>query len=180
MSGHGLQSKLDEWRVPYLDVVILERFSVLPPSFFDPQQSAANWTVEELAEKAGESPATIIKELDQMQDLAANIEISVDELARSRQENGLFPVNWVLLDVRERWEFDTAKIQESILMADQSFPELLPALRSAAAVICICHHGIRSFSAAMFLRQQGVPQARTLSGGIDAWAKKIDPKVGIY
>lgn len=46
--------------------------------------------------------------------------------------------------------------------------------------IVMCHHGIRSANFCFFLSQQGFTKVRNLIGGIDAYARKIDPSVPTY
>jgi rhodanese-related sulfurtransferase len=88
---------------------------------------------------------------------------------------------YVLLDVREPWEHEEARIEGSILMPTGDIPsrahqELDPESR----VIAICHHGVRSMSVVAWLRDQGFEQAQSLRGGIDAWAAEIDASVPRY
>ncbi len=88
---------------------------------------------------------------------------------------------FVLLDVREPWEFETAKIEGSVLMPMGDVPgrahqELDPDTR----IITVCHHGMRSLNVAVWLRNQGFEKAQSLRGGIDAWAAAVDPKVPRY
>jgi rhodanese-related sulfurtransferase len=47
-------------------------------------------------------------------------------------------------------------------------------------VVCYCHHGVRSFDVAVWLRAQGVERARSLAGGIERWSLEIDPQVPRY
>jgi rhodanese-related sulfurtransferase len=87
----------------------------------------------------------------------------------------------ILLDVREPWEFQTASLPGSILMPmgdvpSRAFAELDPDAR----IIVLCHHGQRSLSVAMWLRNQGFDYAQSLAGGIDAWTRQIDPTVPLY
>lgn len=86
-----------------------------------------------------------------------------------------------LLDVRESWESATATIpsSRSIPMGDipsRANQELDP----DAHIVVYCHHGGRSLSVALWLREQGFSRAQSLSGGIDAWAEKIDPSMTRY
>ncbi|MGC1782843.1 MAG: rhodanese-like domain-containing protein [Acidobacteriaceae bacterium] len=86
-----------------------------------------------------------------------------------------------LLDVRESWECSTAAIpgSRSIPMGDipsRANQELDP----DAHIVVYCHRGMRSLSVALWLREQGFPRAQSLSGGIDAWAEKIDPSMPRY
>ena len=53
-------------------------------------------------------------------------------------------------------------------------------LTRAPVVVTICHHGVRSYSAALYLRQKGIAQARSLEGGVEAWALTVDPAMARY
>jgi rhodanese-related sulfurtransferase len=87
----------------------------------------------------------------------------------------------VVLDVRESWEFQTARLADSLLMpmgevTSRAFAELDP----DAHIVVLCHHGQRSLSVAMWLRAQGFERAQSLAGGIDGWSRVIDPTVPRY
>jgi rhodanese-related sulfurtransferase len=45
--------------------------------------------------------------------------------------------------------------------------------------VVYCHHGVRSAAVANFLRQQGF-RAVNLAGGLDQWARSIDPRMKRY
>ncbi len=48
-------------------------------------------------------------------------------------------------------------------------------------IVVICHHGVRSMNVTAWLRQQGFAKTcNRLRGGIDRWAREIDPKVPLY
>lgn len=86
-----------------------------------------------------------------------------------------------LIDVREPWEYATARIGGSVLMPMGDVPsrahqELDPDER----IVVLCHHGMRSMNVAVWLRNQGYEQAQSMRGGIDAWAAEVDPSVGRY
>ena len=86
-----------------------------------------------------------------------------------------------LIDVREPWEFQTARVEDSVLIPMGDVPtrahqELDPEER----LVVLCHHGVRSMNVAVWLRNQGFENAQSLRGGIDAWAAEIDPKVPRY
>jgi len=106
-------------------------------------------------------------------------EITVQELSRMLGEGE----NLYLLDVRQPWEHDTAALPGSTLVPldeiHQHADEIQPP--EGALVVCYCHHGIRSMSAASILEHQlGFENVVSLRGGIDAWSKQIDPKVPLY
>jgi rhodanese-related sulfurtransferase len=104
-------------------------------------------------------------------------EITVEDFARQRQQ----PDAPLLLDVREPWEFQTASLPDSLLMpmgevTSRAHQELDP----DAHIVVLCHHGARSLSVTMWLRNQGFDHAQSLAGGIDHWSRVIDPTVPIY
>jgi rhodanese-related sulfurtransferase len=53
-------------------------------------------------------------------------------------------------------------------------------LDSGKRIVVVCHHGVRSMNVTMWLRQQGLEKVQSLSGGIDRWARQIDPSVPVY
>jgi rhodanese-related sulfurtransferase len=86
-----------------------------------------------------------------------------------------------LIDVREPWEFETARIEDSLLIPMGEVParahqELDPDER----LVVLCHHGMRSMNVTVWLRNQGFEQAQSMRGGIDAWSSEVDPTVSHY
>ncbi len=86
----------------------------------------------------------------------------------------------VLVDVREPWERETAKIDGSLFIPMGDIPARIQELDPDDRVIVVCHHGVRSLNVAAWLRQQGYEQAQSMAGGIDRWSRFIDPKVPLY
>jgi rhodanese-related sulfurtransferase len=86
----------------------------------------------------------------------------------------------LLVDVREQWEYDLAKIPGARLIPLGTLPANLNTLLDADEVICYCHHGMRSLDAAVWLRQQGVESAKSMAGGIERWSVEVDPQVPRY
>ena len=87
----------------------------------------------------------------------------------------------LLLDVREPWEYQTASIPNSLFMpmgdvSSRAHTELDP----DAPIVVMCHHGARSLNVTLWLRDQGFTHAQSLSGGIDAWSRTVDPNVPRY
>ncbi len=85
-----------------------------------------------------------------------------------------------LLDVREDWEFQTARIEGSILIPIGQVASRIAELDSAAETVVICHHGGRSMQVAGLLEQLGFPNVINLAGGVDAWARLVDPSMPVY
>jgi adenylyltransferase/sulfurtransferase len=86
----------------------------------------------------------------------------------------------VLLDVREPWEFDLAKLNGSTLIPLATLPQSLGKLKRETEIVAICHHGMRSADATNFLLQQGFSNVKNLVGGIDAWSAQVDRSVPRY
>ncbi len=85
-----------------------------------------------------------------------------------------------LVDVREPWEVETAKIEGSIDIPMQQIPDSLDKLDAGRPLVVMCHHGGRSLMVTQWLRQNGFLRAQNLVGGIDVWAQEIDPSIGRY
>ena len=89
--------------------------------------------------------------------------------------------NFILLDVREPWEFETSKIEGASLMPMGDVPSRAhQELDPEDHVVVMCHHGVRSMNVTAWLRQQGFDKAQSMRGGIDAWSRQIDGKVPMY
>jgi rhodanese-related sulfurtransferase len=86
----------------------------------------------------------------------------------------------VLLDVREDWEYALCHIDDSVHVPMHVVPERIAEWEEGAPIVAICHHGVRSLQVASFLEQSGFQQVYNLSGGVDAWAKTVDPAMPTY
>ena len=86
-----------------------------------------------------------------------------------------------LLDVREMFEYQQARIEGSELIPMRSVPLALPAFQAEdARLIVFCHHGMRSLQVVNWLREQGIERCSSMEGGIDRWSLEIDPSVPRY
>ena len=86
----------------------------------------------------------------------------------------------VLLDVREPWEFERCRIAGSQLLPMREIPARKEEIEPEAEVVVICHHGSRSMQVAMFLERNGFARVHNLAGGVDAWAKTVEPSMPVY
>jgi rhodanese-related sulfurtransferase len=104
-------------------------------------------------------------------------EITVEAFAEQRRQ----PNSPLLLDVRETWEFNTANLPDSILMPMGEVPSRAhQELDPDQSIVVLCHHGARSLSVTMWLRDQGFEHVQSLAGGIERWSRVIDPTVPRY
>jgi rhodanese-related sulfurtransferase len=86
----------------------------------------------------------------------------------------------VLLDVREPWEFQTCRIGDALHIPMREIPRRLGELNVEADTVVICHHGVRSLQVAHFLEQQRFARVYNLTGGVNAWARSVDPAMPVY
>jgi rhodanese-related sulfurtransferase len=84
-----------------------------------------------------------------------------------------------LLDVREPWEFELARIEGSRLMPLSDLPDRFTELDPAAETVVICHHGARSAYVTQALERAGFAKVLNLEGGLDAYAD-VDESVPRY
>ena len=106
------------------------------------------------------------------------VEISARELAQLL-ENGR---TIRLIDVRQPWEYALACLPASVLIPLNELPARAGeiAIDPESLIVVYCHHGVRSLSAAAYLRRLGHVGVTSLAGGIDAWSCEVDPTVPRY
>lgn len=102
--------------------------------------------------------------------------ISARELAE-RIANGESPS---IIDVREPFEWQIAKIPGARLIPMRDVMSHVDELRGAPETIFYCHGGVRSLRVARDLAVAGVRGLVNLEGGIDAWSRDVDPTVPRY
>ncbi|MFP4079230.1 MAG: rhodanese-like domain-containing protein [Ectothiorhodospira sp.] len=90
------------------------------------------------------------------------------------------PARPILLDVREPWEYEIVHLPGSQLCPMDRLPERAKTLDPRAEIVLICHHGIRSRQAGLWLEHLGFSRLINLEGGIDAWAREVDPSLPVY
>lgn len=95
---------------------------------------------------------------------------------------GLGANELILIDVREPEELALASIEGAVHIP---LGELKTRVHEIDAdedtpIGVICHHGIRSFHAAIYLQQEGLLGARSVAGGIDLWSRAVDPGTPRY
>ena len=86
----------------------------------------------------------------------------------------------ILLDVREPWEWQLARIEGSRHIPMRDIPGRSEELDKTQPTVVICHHGVRSLQVVAFLERQGYERVYNIAGGIDAWAREVDASVPLY
>ena len=85
-----------------------------------------------------------------------------------------------LIDVRENWEYQIARLENAELVPLSKFVEFSKLLNLNEKIIIYCHHGARSFNACSYLVQNGFSEVINLEGGINAWSQEIDNSIPVY
>lgn len=103
-------------------------------------------------------------------------QITAPEL-NARRATGTAPR---VLDVRESWELDIARIPDVLHIPMNEIPGRLGELNPAEELVVMCRSGGRSMQVAQFLERNGFQSVANLEGGILAWSREVDPQVSQY
>ncbi|MGA9354700.1 MAG: molybdopterin-synthase adenylyltransferase MoeB [Terriglobales bacterium] len=101
--------------------------------------------------------------------------ISVEELKKKLDAKA----DIFILDVREPHEYQICNLN-GYLVPLGDLPKRVSELDSSREIIAHCKMGGRSAKAVQFLRQAGFKKIYNLTGGITAWAEKVDPSMPKY
>jgi rhodanese-related sulfurtransferase len=87
-----------------------------------------------------------------------------------------------LLDCREAAELDICRIDGSEWLPLGEVPQSCERLVALAqrGIVVYCHHGMRSMHAVAFMRARGIDQSFSMAGGIEQWARRIEPTMERY
>lgn len=86
----------------------------------------------------------------------------------------------VLLDVRQAWERELCRLPGATHIPIEEIEFRTEELNPDDEVVVFCHQGIRSAAVAEYLRRLGFKKAMNLAGGLDAWARTVDPTMRRY
>lgn len=103
-------------------------------------------------------------------------DIEPAQIARWREQG----VAFVLLDVREPDEWAAASVPQSLQISMREVPQRLAELDMQSTIAVLCHHGGRSERVADFLTARGFTDVVNVAGGIDAYARTVDPSIPVY
>jgi adenylyltransferase/sulfurtransferase len=85
-----------------------------------------------------------------------------------------------LIDVREPHELEISHIEGADLIPLGQLAARLSELDSAEEIVLFCKAGTRSARALEVLASAGFRRVKNLKGGINAWAREVDPSLPIY
>ena len=86
----------------------------------------------------------------------------------------------LLLDVRQDWETKLCRLENAVHIPIEEIELRTDELNPNDEIVVYCHQGVRSAAVAEYLRSLGFANARNLAGGLDAWARSVDPSMRRY
>ena len=87
----------------------------------------------------------------------------------------------LLLDVRQDWETKLCRLDNSVHIPIEEIELRVEELNPDDEIVVYCHQGVRSAAVAQYLREQhGFKNVKNLAGGLDAWARTVDPAMRRY
>ena len=88
----------------------------------------------------------------------------------------------ILIDVREPYEWSIGNLEPhgARLIPLAELPERMADLDTDVDIVVYCRTGARSEAAARHLRVNGFASVYNLRGGINAWAREVDPRLAVY
>ena len=108
--------------------------------------------------------------------LGGSDNLSAQEIKKKQDDGNAL----IILDVREPWEFQKARIEGSVLIPLGQLEKRKEELNQEAEIVCLCHMGVRSFKAMKYLQSSGFKNVKNMAGGIEAWSLNVDPSVPRY
>ncbi len=106
----------------------------------------------------------------------AGYDITATELAERLRDGGRLR----LIDVREPHELAISALPGANNIPLGALASRLPELDSADEMVVFCKAGTRSARALELLASAGFKKVKNLKGGINAWAKEVDPEMAVY
>jgi rhodanese-related sulfurtransferase len=103
-------------------------------------------------------------------------EISPEDL-KARLDRNEAPV---LLDVRQDWETQLCRLPNALHIPIEELELRVEELNAQDEIVVYCHQGVRSAAVADYLRSLGFANVRNLTGGLDFWARAVDPSMRRY
>jgi sulfur-carrier protein adenylyltransferase/sulfurtransferase len=122
----------------------------------------------------GDEPATSFAADGNRDDDAFPLEVDVHAAADRARQGAL------IVDVREPFELNICRLAGARHVPMREIPQHVEELANDRGVLVLCHTGVRSLRVTEWLREQGLDKVSNIRGGIDAWAREIDPQMMRY
>jgi adenylyltransferase/sulfurtransferase len=107
---------------------------------------------------------------------AGEFPLEVDVLAAAN----LAKQGALIVDVREPFELNICRVAGARHLPMREIPQHVEELANDRGLLVLCHTGVRSMRVTEWLRSQGVAKVSNIRGGIDAWAREVDPAMIRY
>lgn len=119
--------------------------------------------------------AEVLAFIEEAEQIDQRIKISPKEVAEALK-NGNKPR---LIDVRTPDELKLAQIEGAALITEDLAQEIYSWPKDTS-IVFFCHQGERSMDAASYFAGHGFLNAKSMTGGIDAWSREVDSNVPRY
>jgi sulfur-carrier protein adenylyltransferase/sulfurtransferase len=86
----------------------------------------------------------------------------------------------LLLDVRQDWETRLCRLDNAVHIPIEEIELRAEELDPNDEIVVYCHQGVRSAAVADYLRSRGFKDVKNLAGGLDSWARTVDPGMRRY
>jgi len=137
----------------------------------------AEETLEQVCQRnGGLDPSEVLDHIRSSHELDAKILLEPKELAAMLEHDKSIR----LVDVRSREEFEAANIPGSVLLSQDTMREIMADGTNTRPLVIIDHLGQQGLDAAAYFIGHGLQNVRCLRGGIDAWAREVDPRTKRY
>lgn len=134
-------------------------------------------TLAQVCERNGNLDVTeVLAHIRSSHEQDAKILIEPKELVAWRQQDATVR----LLDVRSREEFEAVNIEGSALMSQDTMRQIMGEGTNTRPLVIVDHQGKTALDAAAYFTGHGLQNVRCLRGGIDAWARDVEPAMRRY
>jgi rhodanese-related sulfurtransferase len=134
-------------------------------------------TLEQVCQRnGGLNPDEVFEHIKTSHEQDAQILIDAAELAAWIKRDDSVQ----LVDVRSREEFDAVHIEGAVMLSQETMRKILAAGSNTKPLVILDHEGGQGLDAAAYFMGHGLQNVRCLRGGIDAWAREVDPKMRRY
>lgn len=160
-------------RFPDVHTLLFKQFHIgLPVAGYKPEE-----TLRSVCQAAGKPDAEVVNYINS-QYAEKHIEVIAPEELKQKIDAG--NSNLALLDIRESWERDIAKIDGSVFITKENCESVLNSLTKDREIVLVDWKQDRSPSFLKWVSSRGYANAKCLEGGIDAWAEKVETRLSRY